>query len=54
MIREDEADAKVIDAELDARDAAAEIPAAEVGAAQPWWETDRRFSDRFRALDDSD
>jgi len=81
MIREDEADAKVIDAELDARDAAAEIPADEVGAAQvgadevaaaavsetkpgagdrrppaqqPWWETDRRFSDRFRALDDSD
>ena len=34
MIREDEADAKVIDAELDARDAAAEIAGREVGAAQ--------------------
>ncbi len=92
MIREDEADAQVIDAELDARDreAAATVPAGAAAAGRrrgadgggvrssggpasgrraagelvagdrpspaqrPWWETDRRFSDRFRALDDSD
>jgi cytochrome c oxidase assembly factor CtaG len=67
MIREDEADAKVIDAELDAREAAAaasdasasqELAAAgEVGppvTQRPWWETDRRFADRFRAVDDAD
>lgn len=71
MIREDEADAKVIDAELDAREAAAVGPAA-AGASgpgsghgpaaageaglpvtqRPWWETDRRFADRFRAIDE--
>ncbi len=65
MIREDEAEAKVIDAELDAQEA---VAASAVGAAageagvtaevgepaqpRPWWETDRRFSDRFRAVDD--
>ncbi len=112
MIREDEADAQVIDAELDAMDAAAAgVPAAGVPAAglaaagaapggaaagvaaasaahgtsagvtagasggdaarveadaatggagaqtpaqRPWWETDRRFSDRFRAVDEAD
>jgi cytochrome c oxidase assembly factor CtaG len=61
MIREDESDAKVIDAELDARDAAAAGPAAaaptpaDAAAAmqRPWWETDRRFADRFRAVDES-
>ncbi len=71
MMREDAADAKVIDAELDAAEAAqAAVAAAEVvsgpaqagvaaevgqpGLQRPWWETDRRFSDRFRALDDPD
>ena len=82
MIREDEADAKVIDAELDAREAAAVARAAIAGDAtagaatagaasggedpaaageaglpvtqRPWWETDRRFADRFRAVDDPD
>jgi cytochrome c oxidase assembly factor CtaG len=87
MIREDEADAQVIDAELDAADAAAgagipavtqaagELAAAApagakasggepagtpgAGAApraaqRPWWESDRRFSDRFRAVDEAD
>ena len=88
MIREDEADAKVIDAELDAQEAAAvasqagasQAAASQAGASQasdnsqagpgevsaaageagqlvtqqPWWETDRRFADRFRAVDDSD
>ncbi|MGO8960597.1 MAG: cytochrome c oxidase assembly protein [Streptosporangiaceae bacterium] len=83
MIREDQAEAKVIDAELDARDAAAAATVATVasgsatgatgvaadvsggagtGAAAdseataqlPWWESDRRFSDRFRAVDETD
>jgi cytochrome c oxidase assembly factor CtaG len=71
MIREDEADAQVIDAELDAQEAAAAVaasgtpdgsgpedaPAAAGEAAlpvtqRPWWESDRRFSDRFRAVDE--
>ena len=74
MIREDEADAQVIDAELDAQEAAAAItasagavvsgsgpgqaPAAAVSEAavpatqRPWWETDRRFADRFRSVDE--
>ena len=64
MIREDEAEAKVIDAELDAKGALAASGAgspANLAAApakpadtagQPWWETDRRFVDRFRAVDD--
>jgi len=109
MIREDEADAVVIDAELDALDAAAanaalavsaDGPAASAAAAsgspasaaaapgsaatgsagsgpaasgpaatgpdaargqaalpvsqRPWWETDRRFADRFRSVDESE
>jgi cytochrome c oxidase assembly factor CtaG len=75
MIREDEHDAEVIDAELDAREAAEAAAAAGPGAAlagaetatavaasgagpvsspqRPWWETDSRFADRFRALDDT-
>jgi cytochrome c oxidase assembly factor CtaG len=56
MMREDEAEAKVIDAELDAQESAS-APAAAVGSAgeaAPWWVTDRRFADRFRALDESD
>jgi cytochrome c oxidase assembly factor CtaG len=76
MIREDEHDAEVIDAELDAREAAEAAAAAASGAAlagaetasavaasgagpapstqRPWWETDSRFADRFRALDETD
>ena len=67
MMREDEAEARVIDAELDAQDAASApaaasatgVPgvAAEAGQPalqRPWWESDRRFADRFRALDDPD
>jgi cytochrome c oxidase assembly factor CtaG len=68
MMREDEAEAKVIDAELDAQEVAAAsaavaAPAAEAGVTartgepapqRPWWETDRRFADRFRAVDDRD
>src|ERR1700722_18405530 len=56
MIREDEADAVVIDAELDARDAEAQLAPAESQApgAQPWWESDPRFSGRFQAVDESD
>jgi hypothetical protein len=62
MIREDEAEAKVIDAELDARDAAADQgavasqgPAARTGGAaddRPWWESDPRFVGRFHSVDD--
>jgi cytochrome c oxidase assembly factor CtaG len=64
MMREDEADAKVIDAELDARDAAIAAsnpaqashpaPAAVQGMAEdrPWWESDPRFANRFQAVDD--
>jgi cytochrome c oxidase assembly factor CtaG len=65
MIREDEAEAKVIDAELDAREAEQAVPqpaAASVsgGASnepkarpetKPWWETDPRFTDRFGPID---
>jgi cytochrome c oxidase assembly factor CtaG len=67
MMREDEAEAKVIDAELDAQEAAASAAVARVAGEagvtaqvgepaqqRPWWESDRRFSDRFRALDDPD
>jgi cytochrome c oxidase assembly factor CtaG len=73
MIREDEAEAKVVDAELDAAEAAQNAAvqtaadstgadsagAAQTGAVQtatqrPWWETDRRFADRFRAVDGPD
>lgn len=77
MIREDESEAAVIDAELDAQEAAAAAavaavatPGAESSAGpgepaagggedgrptmqRPWWETDRRFADRFRAIDDT-
>jgi cytochrome c oxidase assembly factor CtaG len=64
MMREDEAEAKVIDAQLDAREAAgiglAAAPANPVAEAsdadgarhRPWWETDSRFADRFRAVND--
>ena len=86
MIREDEADAVQIDAELDARDAelgpssagpssaglstaglaaggpadALAGPDAAAGpddssgpaAQRPWWESDPRFADRFRPVDD--
>jgi cytochrome c oxidase assembly factor CtaG len=71
MIREDQAEATVIDAELDAQEAAAVLPTAAAAdadatpgtgavassgtaAQRPWWESDRRFSDRFRAADEAD
>jgi cytochrome c oxidase assembly factor CtaG len=81
MMREDEADARVIDAELDAQEtatagagAARSLTAAQDGSGttaesggtgvtsevgqpatqRPWWETDSRFADRFRAVDDPD
>jgi cytochrome c oxidase assembly factor CtaG len=59
MIREDEAEAKVIDAELDAKDAAASQAAADgeggqprAVTADPWWESDPRFVGRFQPVDD--
>jgi cytochrome c oxidase assembly factor CtaG len=64
MIREDEADAKVIDAELDAASAAAAPAMAQTGGVQPagapagamtpWWESDPRFSSRFQAVEEAD
>jgi cytochrome c oxidase assembly factor CtaG len=58
MIREDEADAVVVDAELDARDAARtgtaarEETAGDSPADGPWWESDPRFVGRFQPVDD--
>jgi cytochrome c oxidase assembly factor CtaG len=49
MIREDESEAAVIDAELDAREDQAPAGAP---ADQPWWESDPRFVGRFQAVDD--
>jgi cytochrome c oxidase assembly factor CtaG len=80
MMREDEADARAIDAELDAQDAEAAAASARMALSaapdasdaatgagdtggttvgqpamqRPWWETDSRFADRFRAVDDPD
>jgi cytochrome c oxidase assembly factor CtaG len=49
MMREDKEEAAVIDAELDAREAAAASdPAGPAGEDRPWWENDPRFTDRFR------
>src|SRR5690348_8200585 len=49
MIREDEQEAAQVDAELDARDTAAETAGvAPAGDNQPWWESDSRFTGRFR------
>ena len=41
-VRADEADAREIDAALDAL----EVPAVEPGRERPWWETDPRYADR--------
>ena len=49
MIREDESEAAVIDAELDAREDKAP---ADAPPDQPWWESDPRFVGRFQAVDD--
>jgi len=60
MIKEDEAEAAEVDAELDARDAqraaasaqtspdaTAATPAAATPDDRPWWESDPRFTERF-------
>jgi cytochrome c oxidase assembly factor CtaG len=53
MIREDETEAKVIDAELDN----AELPSPAVaeasppGQMKPWWESDPRFAGRFAPVE---
>ena len=68
MIREDEAEAAVIDAELDAIQAAQAAATADPGGAsgapragagsgaagadRPWWESDPRFASRFQPVDD--
>jgi hypothetical protein len=49
LIREDESDAARIDAELDARQAAAAMTAeGEQAGEKPWWEDDPRFTSRFK------
>jgi hypothetical protein len=58
MIREDEQEAAIVDAELDAREqeaadqeaagAAGEPLARAVTEGRPWWESDPRFTGRFR------
>jgi cytochrome c oxidase assembly factor CtaG len=49
LIREDESDAARIDAELDARQAAAAVTAeGEQAGERPWWEDDPRFTGRFK------
>jgi cytochrome c oxidase assembly factor CtaG len=53
MMRADKAEAAVIDAELDARDAARSVP-VEAGAdgtpddERPWWESDPSLTNRFK------
>jgi cytochrome c oxidase assembly factor CtaG len=61
MIREDEAEAVVIDAELDAAAGPGTATEADTGTdtgeptagSQPWWESDPRFADRFRSAGDA-
>jgi cytochrome c oxidase assembly factor CtaG len=59
MIREDEQEAAEVDAELDARDAAASAEGQETAGlaparSQPWWESDDRFTGRFRGVDEGE
>jgi cytochrome c oxidase assembly factor CtaG len=57
LMREDESEAARIDAELDARDAERAVTADAAVAdgvqseERPWWETDQRFTDRFKSVD---
>jgi cytochrome c oxidase assembly factor CtaG len=51
MIREDETEATVVDAELDARDIAG--PPGRSVSEQPWWESDPRFASRFRPVEEA-
>jgi cytochrome c oxidase assembly factor CtaG len=58
MMREDEREARAVDAELDAAEAGSGTADAghgttdpghgATGPAQPWWESDPRFAGRFR------
>jgi len=48
-----------VDAELDARDAVASAEGQETAGlaparSQPWWESDDRFTGRFRGVDEGD
>ncbi len=53
MIREDESEAEVIDAELDAREAAQPVNGEAASADRPWWESDPRFTHRFSPAEGS-
>jgi cytochrome c oxidase assembly factor CtaG len=55
MMRADKKEAEEVDAELDARDAAADVVTSVTAgaddaddASRPWWETDPRITNRFR------
>jgi len=51
MMREDEREARAVDAELDAAEAdpgTVDAGPGATGPAQPWWESDPRFAGRFR------
>jgi hypothetical protein len=68
MIREDEEEAAQVDAELDATERAAASGAAAVPAGgpvpgelaraaaegRPWWESDPRFTGRFRGAEEDE
>jgi cytochrome c oxidase assembly factor CtaG len=54
MIRQDEQDAAVIDAELDAQASPAGHGPADPDTGRPWWESDPRFASRFRAVEDTE
>jgi cytochrome c oxidase assembly factor CtaG len=59
LMREDESEAVKVDAELDARDAqragtqkaAVSVGTPEPDEDRPWWESDSRFTDRFKSAD---
>jgi cytochrome c oxidase assembly factor CtaG len=56
LMREDETEAVRIDAELDAKDAEKAAAVLMAGAEQsaedrPWWESDSRFTERFKSVD---
>jgi cytochrome c oxidase assembly factor CtaG len=51
MIREDESEAKVIDAELDAAEQVSAVTADEEEEARPWWVADPRFAGRFAPVE---
>jgi cytochrome c oxidase assembly factor CtaG len=52
MMREDEAEAAQVDAELDAGELARSTAPEPAAGERPWWESDPRFVGRFHAVDE--